>query len=301
MNLTNIFLTAVIVPFFTLTATAQISFNGFGFNNYITDAAIDTVSGITGIPDGYTAIGFSVSATVKGFTQTIESRSARLNAAQRQLMHAVKPGAKIYIDEILIKNNRTHKISSEPVITLIKDGVTAGIDGNKILAYPGTHSTDTTIFRVSEFEIESIRPDFIYHIKISGNEIDSSTYAQITRMGYHFTVNNIIAEEIATGRKEEVRQFSVTDDGSYRYICRSKGYLTKKNAKINFVYPMPTVIDSVKGNCITDKGDEDFSFNGDIITKDAQKIIKRVTPFSIISFSVYYNNHEEKINVMALE
>jgi len=301
MNLTNIFLTAVIVPFFTLTATAQISFNGFGFNNYITDAAIDTVSGITGIPDGYTAIGFSVSATVKGFTQTIESRSARLNAAQRQLMHAVKPGAKIYIDEILIKNNRTHKISSEPVITLIKDGVTAGIDGNKILAYPGTHSTDTTIFRVSEFEIESIRPDFIYHIKISGNEIDSSTYAQITRMGYRFTVNNIIAEEIATGRKEEVRQFSVTDDGSYRYICRSKGYLTKKNAKINFVYPMPTVIDSVKGNCITDKGDEDFSFNGDIITKDAQKIIKRVTPFSIISFSVYYNNHEEKINVMALE
>lgn len=301
MNLTNIFLTAVIVPFFTLTATAQISFNGFGFNNYITDAAIDTVSGITGIPDGYTAIGFSVSATVKGFTQTIESRSARLNAAQRQLMHAVKPGAKIYIDEILIKNNRTHKISSEPVITLIKDGVTAGIDGNKILAYPGTHSTDTTIFRVSEFEIESIRPDFIYHIKIRGNEIDSSTYAQITRMGYRFTVNNIIAEEIATGRKEEVRQFSVTDDGSYRYICRSKGYLTKKNAKINFVYPMPTVIDSVKGNCITDKGDEDFSFNGDIITKDAQKIIKRVTPFSIISFSVYYNNHEEKINVMALE
>lgn len=301
MNLINIFLTAVIVPFFTLTATAQISFNGFGFNNYITDAAIDTVSGITGIPDGYTAIGFSVSATVKGFTQTIESRSARLNAAQRQLMHAVKPGAKIYIDEILIKNNRTHKISSEPVITLIKDGVTAGIDGNKILAYPGTHSTDTTIFRVSEFEIESIRPDFIYHIKISGNEIDSSTYAQITRMGYRFTVNNIIAEEIATGRKEEVRQFSVTDDGSYRYICRSKGYLTKKNAKINFVYPMPTVIDSVKGNCITDKGDEDFSFNGDIITKDAQKIIKRVTPFSIISFSVYYNNHEEIINVMALE
>ena len=301
MNLLQRFLAAIVVPLVTINATAQISFDGFGFNNYITDAAIDTVSGITGIPEGYTAIGFSVSATVKGFTQTFESRSARLNAAQRQLMHAVKPGAKIYIEEILIKNNRTQKISSEPVITLIKDGVTAGIEGNKILAYPGTHSTDTTIFRVSEFEIESIRPDYVYHIKINGNEIDSSTYAQITRMGYRFTVKNIIAEEIETGKKEEVRSFTVSDDGSYRYLCRSKSYLTKKNAKINFVYPMPAVIDSVKGSCITDKGNEDFSFLGETITKDAQKTIKRVTPFTIISFSVYYENREEIINVMALE
>ena len=280
---------------------AQISFDGFGINSYINDAAVDTVSGIIGIPEGYTVEGFSVSATVKGFSQTIESRSAKLNAAQRQLMHSVKSGSKIYIEDIQIKNNRTQKVSSEPVITLIKDGITAAIVGKKVLAYPGAHSSDTTIYRVTSFEIESIRPDFVYHIKISGNEIDSISYAQITKMGYRFTVKNIIANEVATGRSEEVRQISVSDEGGYRYLCRSKGYLTRKNAMVNFVYPMPSQIDSIRGEFISEKGIEMFSFKGAIFSKDAQKILRHVKPFSVINFSVYYDGHEETINVMAID
>ena len=301
MNLLCKRLIFAIVLLISINASAQISFDGYGFNDYINDAAVDTVSGITGIPEGYTAVGFSISATVNGFTQTIESHSARLNTAQRQLMHNVKQGSKIYVEEILIRNNRTQKVSSEPVITLIKDGVTAGIDGNKILAYPGTHSNDTTLYRVTSFDVESIRPDFVYHIRISGNEIDSASYAQITKMGYRFTVKNIIAEEVATGRKEEIRPFSVSDEGGYHYLCRSKGYLTKKNAEVNFVYPTPSAIDSVRGNIITEKGKESFSFKGNTMSKEAQKMIKQIQPFSIILFSIYYEGREETINVMAID
>ncbi len=289
------------VSLININSYAQISFDGFSINSYINDVAVDTVSGITGIPEGYTVEGFSVSATVKGFSQTIESRSAKLNAAQRQLMHSVKSGSKIYIEDIQIKNNRTQKVSNEPVITLIKDGVTAALVGKKVLAYPGAHSTDTTMYRVSSFEIESIRPDFVYHIRITGNEIDSISYAQITKMGYRFTVKNIVAKEIATGRSEEVRQFSVSDEGGYRYLCRSKGYLTRKNAMVNFVYPMPSAIDSVYGTFISEKGIELFSFKGATFSKDAQKVLRHVNPFSVIIFSVYYEGHQETINVMAID
>ena len=301
MNLLCKRLIIAIVALISVDVSAQISFDGFGFNDYINDAAVDTVSGITGIPEGYTAVGFSVSATVNGFTQTIESHSARLNTAQRQLMHNVKQGSKIYVEEIQIRNNRTERVSSEPVITLIKDGVTAGIDGNKILAYPGTHSNDTTLYRVTSFDVESIRPDFVYHMRISGNTIDSAAYAQITKMGYRFTVKNIMAEEVATGRKEEIRPFSVTDEGGYHYLCRSKGYLTRKNAEVNFVYPMPAAIDSVRGDFHTDKGKESFSFKGNMMSKEAQKMIKHIQPFSIITFSIYYEGREETINVMAID
>ena len=297
-------------------ASAQINLDGFGINSYITDAAIDTISGITGIPEGYTAAGMSVSATIKGFTQTFESRSAKLSAAQRQLMHAVKPGDKIYIEDIKIKNNRTQKISNEPVITLIKDGVTAGMANSaasyhqngrfpqgskKIYAYPFTNSTDTSQYTVESFEIEAVQPDFVYHVKIKGCEIDSATFAQLSKSGYSFTIKNIVAVDNKTGKRENVRPITISNDNYGILICRSKNYFLKKNVKINFVYPIPTVIDSVSGTFIGQHGNVNFSFHGGTITRDLQKQLKHIPLYSIATFRIYYDNDSETIDVMIVD
>ena len=295
-------------------STAQISLGGLGYNRFINDTNIDTISGLSGIPEGYTAVGFSISATVKGFEQRIESRSAKLNAAQRQLMYSVKPGEKIYIGDIKIKNNRTQKISSEPVVTLVKDGVTANMpyyytmsdniytpQRRRIYAYPSSSSSDTSQFIVQSFEIEAVHPDFIYHASVMGNEIDSATFAQITKIGYGFTIKNIVAEDIKTGNREDVRAFTINDDGSGKYLCRSKNYFMKKNCKINFVYPMPAVIDSVSGVFVNGNAPTTVKFAGGTFTKEVQKLMKRTPLYSVATFSVYYNGKEEKINVMIVD
>ena len=47
--------------------------------------------------------GFSVSATVKGFTKTEESRSGQFTAAQKQLISGVPSGGKVYIEDVKAK------------------------------------------------------------------------------------------------------------------------------------------------------------------------------------------------------
>ena len=51
----------------------------------------------------FVVTGFSVSATVKGFTKTEESRSGQFTAAQKQLISGVPSGGKVYIEDVRAK------------------------------------------------------------------------------------------------------------------------------------------------------------------------------------------------------
>ncbi|MBP5368881.1 MAG: gliding motility protein GldM [Bacteroidales bacterium] len=51
----------------------------------------------------FVVTGFSVSATVKGFTKTEESRSGQFTAAQKQLISGVPSGGKVYIEDVKAK------------------------------------------------------------------------------------------------------------------------------------------------------------------------------------------------------
>lgn len=51
----------------------------------------------------FTVVGFTVSATVKGFTQNAESRSGQFTAQQKQLIAGVPAGGKVYIEDIKAK------------------------------------------------------------------------------------------------------------------------------------------------------------------------------------------------------
>ena len=51
----------------------------------------------------FVVTGFSVSATVKGFTQTQESKSGQFTAAQKQLITGVPAGGKVYIEDVKAK------------------------------------------------------------------------------------------------------------------------------------------------------------------------------------------------------
>ena len=51
----------------------------------------------------FVVTGFSVSATVKGFTKTEESRSGQFTAAQKQLISGVPSGSKVYIEDVKAK------------------------------------------------------------------------------------------------------------------------------------------------------------------------------------------------------
>ncbi len=51
----------------------------------------------------FTIVGFTVSATVKGFTQNAESRSGQFTAQQKQLIANVPSGGKVYIEDIKAK------------------------------------------------------------------------------------------------------------------------------------------------------------------------------------------------------
>lgn len=289
--------------FMSVNVSAQISLDGFEYNAYISDEAIDTVSGIVGVPEGYTVLGFSVSAIVNGFTQTIESRSAKLNAAQRQLMHTLKPGAKIYVEDINLKNNRTNNVSTEAVLTLIKDGITAkAINGGRtVCVYPYVNSDDTTKYQVISFEVETTHPDFVYHFEVKGNTIDSADFAMLTQNGYGFNITNIEAENIQTKQREHIRQLTVADYSGTRFICRSKDFFLKKNAKINFVYPMPAEIDSVQGDFIGEYGLEICSFNGSTVPRTVQRRMKHAPLYSTAHFTIYILGREQKVSVMLVD
>ncbi|MBO4245070.1 MAG: hypothetical protein J5882_08460 [Bacteroidales bacterium] len=287
----------------SINVSAQISLDGYGYNGYISDEAIDTVSGITGVPEGYTVAGFSVSAIVNGFTQTIESRTAKLNAAQRQLMHSLKPGSKIYVEDINLKNNRTNNVSTEAVITLIKDGITAKTinGGRTVCVYPYVNSDDPTKYQVLSFEVETIHPDFVYNFKVEGNTIDSADFAMLTQNGYGFNITNIEAEHIQTKVREHIRHLTVADYSGARFICRSKEYFLKKNAKINFVYPVSAEIDSVQGVFIGEDGLDSCSFKGCTVPRTVQRRMKHTPLYTTAHFTIYIYGQEKKVSVMLVD
>lgn len=74
---------------------------------FIPKSALDTISCLTHIPEGYSIKKFNISAIVDGSTVTGSSNSSKLTMQQRGIINELKIGDKVYIEDIILVNNAT--------------------------------------------------------------------------------------------------------------------------------------------------------------------------------------------------
>ncbi|MCQ2973997.1 MAG: hypothetical protein MJ211_04230 [Bacteroidales bacterium] len=291
---------------------SQISFGGYLNDSYLTDYAIDTISGFLGIPDGYSINDFSISVVLNGFVVEEFSDNGKLTSVQKALLHKARPGAKIYIENLSIINNRTKKIRTENSLVLNKDGLVADLrrdfntrskklNNPKIYVYPTINSSDTTIYKVTSFCINSIQPDFICNQCFEGDEIDITTFESLKKADRNFLINKINCIEVSTGNKYTVKPLLI-DLQEDNYICRSKYFLYDKNTKISSIFLSQQNIDSTSIEIKYPYGKiEKFTFIGDCIPKNVKKNFKDLDLYSIMHITIYYENKNTKVDLMIVE
>ena len=108
-------LTILLLALFVLTSVSvkaqQIELGGWNNGDwdphYIPKAALDTVTCLTHIPEGYSVKSFAVSVSINDKVECAISNSSKLTSQQRDILNKLKVGDNVYIENIVLINDST--------------------------------------------------------------------------------------------------------------------------------------------------------------------------------------------------
>jgi len=251
---------------------------------------------------------FTISATIRGYTEEQRSMGNKFSNAQKELINKVQTGSKIYIEDIKVRTKDS--VISVPALVFRKDGICADLfrtdnyyttdvyyllKNPAIYAFPALSSTDSAQYKVESFKINSVQPDYYYEFESNSNRLTPEMLNFVRNARVGFWLSDIKVSD-KNSKTVSVRDIEIKKDANI--ILRTKKQLLKAK-KLDIIAPQTKLeIYSLRlKKSKTFENETDYYINSEdnTLTKEMKKYIENAQSGDIIVFSLNFKNAQGAI------